>query len=55
VNLFDKILIPDTKKNIKRVQIFLADMERAATVRSKIAKAMRARETKALREQEAAS
>jgi V/A-type H+-transporting ATPase subunit D len=54
VNLFDKILIPETKKNIKRVQIFLADMERAATVRSKIAKAMRARQAKALRDQEAA-
>ncbi len=52
VNLFDKILIPEAKKNIKRVQIFLADMERAATVRSKIAKAMRARQAKALREQE---
>jgi V/A-type H+-transporting ATPase subunit D len=51
VNLFDKILIPEAKKNIKRVQIFLADMERAATVRSKIAKAMRARQAKALREQ----
>ena len=55
VNLFDKILIPETKKNIKRVQIFLADMERAATVRSKIAKAMRAGQAKALRDQEAAS
>ena len=52
VNLFDKILIPEAKNNIKRVQIFLADMERAATVRSKIAKAMRARQAKALREQE---
>jgi V/A-type H+-transporting ATPase subunit D len=55
VNLFDKILIPETKKNIKRVQIFLADMERAATVRSKIAKAMRARQAMALRDQEAVS
>jgi len=54
VNLFEKILIPETKKNIKRVQIFLADMERAAIVRSKIAKAMRAREIKAMRDQEAA-
>jgi len=44
VNLFEKILIPEAKKNIKRVRIFLADMERAATVRSKIAKAMRVRE-----------
>jgi V/A-type H+-transporting ATPase subunit D len=55
VNLFDKILIPETKKNMKRVQIFLADMERAATVRSKIAKAMRARQAKVLRDQEATS
>lgn len=38
VNLFDKILIPTTKKNIKRIQIFLGDTERAAVVRSKIAK-----------------
>jgi V/A-type H+-transporting ATPase subunit D len=52
VNLFEKILIPETKKNIKRIQIFLADLERASIVRSKIAKAMRIRETKALRDQE---
>ena len=39
VNLFDKILIPTTNKNIKRIQIFLGDTERAAVVRSKIAKA----------------
>ena len=39
VNLFDKILIPTTKNNIKRIQIFLGDTERAAVVRSKIAKA----------------
>jgi V/A-type H+/Na+-transporting ATPase subunit D len=53
VNLFDKILIPEAKKNIKRVQIFLADMDRAATVRSKIAKAMRIRKANALKGQEA--
>lgn len=53
VNLFDKILIPEAKKNIKRVQIFLADMDRAATVRSKIAKAMRIRKAKAFMDQEA--
>jgi V/A-type H+-transporting ATPase subunit D len=52
VNLFEKILIPETKKNIKRVQIFLADLERASIVRSKISKAMRVREAKALRDQE---
>jgi V/A-type H+-transporting ATPase subunit D len=42
VNLFEKILIPTAKKNIKRIQIFLGDAERSAIVRSKIAKAMRA-------------
>jgi V/A-type H+/Na+-transporting ATPase subunit D len=38
VNLFDKVLIPDTRKNIKRIRIFLADGEKAAVVRSKISK-----------------
>jgi V/A-type H+-transporting ATPase subunit D len=44
VNLFDKVLIPRTRANIKRIRIFLADGERAAVVRAKIAKAKRARE-----------
>ncbi|MBW2057570.1 MAG: V-type ATP synthase subunit D [Deltaproteobacteria bacterium] len=39
VNLFEKILIPTAKKNIKYIRIFLGDAERAAVVRSKIAKA----------------
>ncbi|MEE9131081.1 MAG: V-type ATP synthase subunit D [Phycisphaerales bacterium] len=39
VNLFEKVLIPTAKQHIKRIQIFLADTERAAVVRSKIAKA----------------
>ena len=38
VNLFDKVLIPKTRRNIKRVQIYLSDAEKAAVVRSKIAK-----------------
>jgi V/A-type H+-transporting ATPase subunit D len=38
VNLFDKILIPTAKRNIQRIQIFLGDADRAAVVRSKIAK-----------------
>ncbi len=38
VNLFDKILIPTARKNIQRILIFLGDGERAAVVRSKIAK-----------------
>jgi len=38
VNLFDKVLIPGARRHIQRIQIFLADTERAAVVRSKIAK-----------------
>jgi V/A-type H+-transporting ATPase subunit D len=41
VNLFDKILIPTAKINIQKSQIYLADAERAAVVRSKITKRMR--------------
>jgi V/A-type H+-transporting ATPase subunit D len=46
VNLFEKILIPVAKENIKRIQIFLADAERASVIRSKITKAMHERERK---------
>jgi V/A-type H+-transporting ATPase subunit D len=42
VNLFEKVLIPNAKRNIARIQIFLSDVERAAVVTSKIAKAKRA-------------
>lgn len=42
VNLFDKVLIPSTRKNIKYIGIFLGDAERAAVVRSKVAKKKRA-------------
>lgn len=38
VNLFDKVLIPQARGNIKRIRIYLSDMETAAVVRSKIAK-----------------
>lgn len=38
VNLFEKVLVPKAESNIKRIQIFLADAERAAVVQSKIAK-----------------
>ena len=38
VNLVSKILIPEAKTNIRKIQIFLSDNERAAVVRSKIAK-----------------
>jgi V/A-type H+-transporting ATPase subunit D len=42
VNLFDKILIPTTRRNIQRIQIFLGDADRAAVVTSKIAKGKQA-------------
>jgi V/A-type H+-transporting ATPase subunit D len=41
VNLFDKMLIPRTRENIRKIGIFLADSERAAVVRAKIAKSRR--------------
>jgi len=47
VNLFEKVLIPNAKRDIARIQIFLSDVERAAVVTSKIAKAKRAEERSA--------
>jgi len=44
VNLFEKVLIPRTRENIRKIRIFLADGERAAVVRAKIAKRKRAAE-----------
>jgi len=41
VNLFEKVLIPKTQKNIKYIQVYLGDAERAAVVRSKVAKKKR--------------
>ncbi len=38
VNLFDKVLIPRTKANIKKIEIYLSDADRAGVVRAKIAK-----------------
>lgn len=39
VNLFEKVLIPSTEENIRKINIFLADGQRVSVVRSKIAKA----------------
>ena len=39
VNLFEKVLIPETRETIKRIYILLDDAQRASVVRSKIAKA----------------
>lgn len=40
-NLFEKVLIPRSSSRIRTIQIFLSDNERAAVVRSKIAKKKR--------------
>jgi V/A-type H+-transporting ATPase subunit D len=38
VNLFEKVKIPETRDNIKRIQVYLGDQQTAAVVRGKIAK-----------------
>lgn len=44
VNLFDKVLIPQAKKNIKKIKIYLSDLETAAVVNAKLAKDKHLRE-----------
>jgi V/A-type H+-transporting ATPase subunit D len=39
VNLFEKVKIPETKSNIRKIQIYLGDQQTAAVVRGKMAKA----------------
>ena len=39
VNLFEKVKIPETKNNIKIIQVYLGDQQTSAVVRGKIAKA----------------
>jgi len=43
-NLFDKVLIPRTRANIRQIRLFLADQSTAAVVRAKIAKSRNAGE-----------
>lgn len=38
VNLFEKVLIPRTKANIKRIKVYLSDEQVSAVVRSKLSK-----------------
>lgn len=38
VNLFENVLIPTARQNIKRIQVYLGDREREAVVASKLAK-----------------
>ena len=44
VNLFEKVLIPRAKSNIRRIGIYLSDTETAGVVRSKLAKGKHAAE-----------
>ncbi len=41
VNLFEKVLIPRTRKSIRRIRIYLSDTERAGVVQAKISKKKR--------------
>ncbi len=38
VNLFEKVLIPKTIQNIRKIRIYLSDAERAGVVRAKLTK-----------------
>jgi V/A-type H+-transporting ATPase subunit D len=38
VNLFEKVKIPESLENIRKIQIFIGDQQAAAVVRGKIAK-----------------
>ncbi|WP_209833507.1 V-type ATP synthase subunit D [Ruegeria sp. HKCCE3926] len=44
VNLFEKVLIPRAKANIKKIRIYLSDEQMQAVVRSKISKSKHAQE-----------
>lgn len=38
VNLFEKVMIPETRENIRQIQIYLGDQQANAVARAKIAK-----------------
>ncbi len=48
VNLFSKILVPETKQAIKKIQIYVSDSEAAAVVRAKITKKKTKKKTEKL-------
>lgn len=50
VNLFEKVKIPETKKNIKRISVYLGDQQVSAVVRGKISKSNLQRKTQELNE-----
>ena len=46
VNLFEKVKIPQTKDNIRKIQIYLGDQQTSAVVRGKISKRKLVRQAK---------
>jgi len=38
VNLFEKVKIPETEDNIKKISVYMSDQQVSAVVRSKISK-----------------
>ncbi|HSX12763.1 MAG TPA: V-type ATP synthase subunit D [Rhabdochlamydiaceae bacterium] len=52
VNLFEKVLIPKTETNIKRIRIFLGDMQLAAVSQAKVSKRKILQRKKARHEEE---
>ena len=38
VNLFSKVLIPRTRKNIQKIQIYMSDQDRASVMNAKLSK-----------------
>ncbi len=44
VNLFDKVLIPRTEENIRKIRIYLSDAEKAGVVNAKLTKRKRNRQ-----------
>ncbi len=55
VNLFEKVKIPETEENIKKIAIYMADQQVSAVVRSKISKKKIAQRTAGTVGEEAAS
>ena len=54
VNLFEKVKIPETQENIKKISIYMADQQVSAVVRSKISKSKIASQTAAALRKEGA-
>lgn len=53
VNLFEKVILPQTRENIRRIRIALGDMMTAAVARAKMAKAKLEKREQEGREEEA--